>query len=149
MGWKEDVKCYNDGVITWKDRYPLDKEGNREWIGDEEFKRRGKEMSNEYAAIVALSFYQLKMKDNPQLRNACSFRYFLNDTIDSWKMEPVEWGDPPRNASRSSIIYQLHKQWGFIKSFTSEEVVWKEDESVDDRAEQLTSYEDMLEALYV
>ena len=146
VAWKEDVLCYNDGVITWKNRSYTD--GKREWVSDEEYKRRVEKARNEYAAIVALSFYRLKMRDNAQLRQACTYRNFLNDTIDAWKLEPVEVGDPPRYTSRLSIIFQLHKQWGLIKSFTSEMIVWKEDMISGNESEQLRSYDDMLEALY-
>ena len=86
------------------------------------------------------------MRDNAQLRQACTYRNFLNDTIDAWKLEPVEVGDPPRYTSRLSIIFQLHKQWGLIKSFTSEMIVWKEDMISGNESEQLRSYDDMLEA---
>jgi hypothetical protein len=128
IAWKEDVKCYNDGVIIWKNQWPeKDAEGNRIWLSDDEFKRRGDQMRNEYAAIVALSFYISKVRDNHQLRHACADRRFLNDTIDAWKMEAFTAGDPPRNASRSNIIFQLQNQWGVIMSFTVDTVVWKQD----------------------
>ena len=138
MAWKEDVFCYNDGVVTWKDRYAY-KGGQREWVDDEEFKRRGVQARNEHAAIVALSFYNSKVRDNAQLRLACADRCFMNALIDQWKWEPVEAGDPPRNASVSQIIHQLHKQWGVIKSFTTEIVEWKGDVLIPPM-----SFEDML-----
>ena len=145
VAWKEDVKYYNDGVIQWKDAWPgLDNEGNRIWLSDEEFKKRGEEMKNEYAAIVALSFYNLVVRDNLQLRSACTHRYFLNDTIDAWKMEPVESGNPPRNVTRSNIIHQLQRQWGFIVSIEDDTVVWKQDVA---RNKESVSFNDMLTAL--
>ena len=92
-----------------------DKDGNRQWLSDEEFKRRGEQMRNEYAAIAALSFYNSLIRENPQLRRACSYRYSLNNTIDAWKMEYVPIGDPPRNAAQSNIIHQLHRLVGSNK----------------------------------
>lgn len=41
-----------------------DKDGNRQWLSDEEFKRRGEQTRNEYAAyaaIAALSSYYNSM----------------------------------------------------------------------------------------
>jgi hypothetical protein len=109
VAWKEDVKYYNDGVIRWKDAWPeKDNEGNQQWLSKDEFKKRGEQKKNEYAAIVALSFYNSMIRGNPQLRNACTYRYFLNETIDAWKMDVAGVGDPPRNAARSNIIHQLH-----------------------------------------
>lgn len=147
IAWKEDVKCYNDGVIIWKSPWPEeDKEGNRLWLSEDEFKRRGEQMRNEYAAIVALSFYISKVRDNHQLRHACSDRRFLNDTIDAWKMEAFAAGDPPRNASRSNIIFQLQNQWSVIKSFTLDTVVWKHDAEWTEGADKSMTFDDMLAA---
>jgi hypothetical protein len=128
VAWKEDVKYYNDGVIRWKDKWPeKDNDGNRQWLSEDEFKKRGEQMKNEYAAIVALSFYNFNsmIRDNPQLRNACTYRYFLNETIDSWKIDIAGVGHPPRNAAKSNIIHQLHVTWGVIVSYDQDTVIWK------------------------
>ena len=144
--WKEDVKNYNDGIIRWKDYWPgTDEQGNRLWLSEEDFKKRGAEMRNEYAAIVALSFYNSMIRDNERLRQACSYRYFLNDSIDAWKIEPIEAGDPPRNAARSSIIFQLQTQWGVITSFDLERVDWKQDDKECD-ADKRILFDDLLAA---
>ena len=90
------------------------------------------------------SFYNLVVRDNLQLRSACTHRYFLNDTIDAWKMEHVESGNPPRNVTRSNIIHQLQRQWGFIVSIEDDTVVWKEDVA---RNKESASFNDMLTAL--
>ncbi len=124
--------------------YPY-KDGKREWVDDEEFKRRGEQARNEYAAIVALSFYNEVIRDNPQLRHACTHRYYLNDTIDAWKMEPEEVGNPPRYAARSNIMHQLHRQWHMIASFTTEMIVWKVDAKCSANEEPMT-FDEMLES---
>ena len=59
VAWKEDVHCYNDGIITWKDKYPY-KDGKREWLSEDEFKSRQDQAKNERVSIVALSFYNIK-----------------------------------------------------------------------------------------
>lgn len=70
VAWKEDVKYYNDGVIRWKDAWPeKDNEGIRQWLSEDEFKKRGEQMKNEYAAIVALSFYNSMLRDYGTIHN--------------------------------------------------------------------------------
>jgi hypothetical protein len=133
VAWKEDVQSYKDGVIQWKNLFPV------ELRSREKFDLRRQQMRNECAAIAAISFYISKIRDNPQLRCACAYRQFLNDTIDVWKNEPVKAGDPPRNVPRSNIIHQLQKQWTVIRSFNNDTVVWTQDTSCDTEMASLFS----------
>jgi hypothetical protein len=85
------------------------------------------------------------LRQDPQLQNACTNRYFLEDIIQAWKTSMINEGDPPRNVSRRNIVHRLHYEWGLIGSFTKEIIVWKEDTKGGGNEETL-SFDDMLAA---
>ena len=98
----------------------------------------------QHANRAALSFYNSKLRDNPTLRWSCSHRQVLNVTIDQWKTERMNYGDPPRKFSRSSIIYGLIKKRGLIESTSEDVIFWKEDVDIFPSEDDVPSFDDML-----
>jgi hypothetical protein len=80
---------------------------------------------------TALSFYNEKLRDDPNLRSACEDRHILDETIDCWKD-----GKDIIGVSRSDIIYSLKIRWQLIDAKLIEDnvIVWKEAMNPEDKA---------------
>lgn len=86
--------------------------------------------SRQYVNSVALSFYNAKLRDNPNLRRSCSDRHILDDTIDQWRNEERLDGRPVTGVSRSDIIFGMkNPKMKLIDFKVTEEniIVWREE----------------------
>ena len=87
---------------------------------------------------VAISFYNSKLRDIPNLRKACCDRHVLDDTIDTWKAEQRAIDglqSQIRGITRADIIFSLRVHWKLIdrKLQTENVIIWTAD--VDDGGE--------------
>lgn len=91
--------------------------------------KHGKTLHN-----VAISFYNSKLRDEPNLRKACCDRRVLDDTIDKWKVEQRVDGlhSQIRGISRAYIIFSLRVHWKLIdrKLQTENVIIWTADDKV-------------------
>ena len=91
--------------------------------------KHGKTLHN-----VAISFYNSKQRDEPNLRKACCDRHVLDDTIDKWKVEQRVDGlqSQIRGISRADIIFSLRVHWKLIdrKLQTENVIIWTADDKV-------------------
>ena len=87
--------------------------------------------NREYKNSTAISFYDAKLRDDPNLRSTCEDRHILDDTIDCWKD-----GKDIKGVSRSDIIFSLKTRWRLIDAKVNEEnvIVWKEAMNPEDKA---------------
>ncbi len=88
---------------------------------------------------VALSFYNVKLRHDPNLRLLCSDRHVLDETIDSWKAGLRLDGLSSKviGISRSAIIYSLKTRWKLVDTKVNEAnvVIWTADLVGHDKAD--------------